>query len=702
MTLVEGDIYPCPGLGGKVGDTVRTGGGDPRTVSEIAGEIPTGLTYTAKHPIDGKVDVPLHWRKKKYWWFVPRENTEETWAAPTRPAWYWEVVGAAVSAYREPSGKEDLALVAAGITAVFGALGSVLHVSPVPRLLPDLGKRVVTVEREDIGLLARLSASLAEESTRAQLKPEDIRGLGGTGSAREKARERIRALGEGQLISDASFPAISLAHMVAVHRAAMADSGPDEENTEEWRLYRLTLKSGQHRLARRHLLTHELMHAHSSFGRGLQWRGREVDEVYTELVARMVTDTLTAAGMKLTGSKIAKDDTAQEQLAAAAQYNVFAAESVGAFQAAGGLRYQQNLWALTDIARREGVPAAVTAELNAYFLPDGTRPGEQPAAPQVLTVVCQDAGPGSQSSVQPAPTAGGGAGTRRAALYLPLGQDADYHLLVTGAHAVLIDCGCAHERRAGGLLKRLRATLKEVLPQGPDGRPRLDHVVLSGTAPRRYNLVSAATRDVTVGTVHHVSSACAFGAPQLGGGKGTGSSWLAGRRAQPLPPLSGGHSKPLLCVGAASIHALAGPVAESAGLPSASPGQAGSAGPASAVLLAALGGLRVLLTSDCGSSAVAAARQACEGPDFPGVFSAPAAMALVTGRPRAESLVRWPWTGQDRAAPAIRMLAGGSGAAGPAATPARVLAAARVTTARTPSDALVVVTPDDETTLGLF
>lgn len=602
---------------------------DERYVLGVTGSgLETKYQLTAERGVPPKLPLSVKWDQKNYW-FAPSAG-EEAWSPEGRPGWYWEIVAKAAEAASPQltPGLDDLAQLNIAVPSVFRALAEVLGVT-CPEVLPDLRGRVVPMSPEGISLLARLNSTLpAGRTWDDYLTLADIKDLGSGDAARERAaRAKIESLPKDVLFpgtDETPTPALSRARVVAVHRDIMTDRLPADVR------YQLTLSADRHGPARRHLLAHELMHAHSALGCGLQDVSTEVDEAYTEVLARLVTDTLTAVEAGVARPGLATDRQAQEKVATEAQYNVFVADSKGAEQAKGALRYQKNVWALVRPALTPARDAYVRAQMESYF--SGKTPGGSPVTASVVHVSTPGAG-----SAQPLPGRGG---LQQAPvhLYMPDDGAADYHLLVVPgppAHAVLIDCGCDDRARGGVVVAELRELFQRVLPTAPDGRRHLEAVVISRAVPRRYNMLTAATHELSVGAVHHTSPAQAYDALSLDGGI-PASEWLKEHDAREFPAAFSTLKRPLLTAGAAGVHVLG------AHLDGSARGHAGASG--SAVLLVTYGGLRLLLVSDADTAAAQSVEKILKGAGAPAVFTPPASLAVVTGRPTSEAGKRWPWT----------------------------------------------------------
>ncbi|AYV31124.1 hypothetical protein EES41_30795 [Streptomyces sp. ADI95-16] len=625
--LQNTEIHSCPGLGRQVDETLHRPN-DERYVLEVTGSgLETKYQLTTKRGVPPKLPLSVKWDQKNYW-YAPCKD-EEVWSPEGRPGWYWEIVAkAAVAASpRLTPGLDDLAQLDIAVPSVFRALAEVLGVT-CPEVLPDLRGRVVPMSPEGISLLARLNSTLpAGRTWDDYLTPADIKDLGSGDAARERAaRAKIEGLPKDVLFpgtDETPTPALSRARVVAVHRDIMTDRLPADVR------YQLTLSADRHGPARRHLIAHELMHAHSGLGCGLQDVSTEVDEAYTEVLARLVTDTLTAVETGVARPGLATDRQAQEKVATEAQYNVFVADSKGAEQAKGALRYQKNVWALVRSALTPARDPYVRAQVESYF--SGKTPAGSPVTASVVHVSTPGAGARPLS---------GRTGSRQAPvhLYMPDDGAVDYHLLVVPgppAHAVLVDCGCDDRSRGGAVVAELRALFQRVLPTAPDGRRHLDAVVISRSVPRRYNMLAAATQGLSVGMVHHTSPAPAYNAPSLEGGI-PASEWLKEHDAREFPAAFSTLKRPLLTAGAAAVHVLG------AHLDGSAHGQAGASG--SAVLLVTYGGVRLLLASDADTAAARSVEKILKGAGAPAVFTPPASLAVVTGRPSPEAGKWWPWT----------------------------------------------------------
>ncbi|MFF2076168.1 hypothetical protein ACFVXG_15575 [Kitasatospora sp. NPDC058162] len=624
----ETDVHSCPGLGRQVGDRLHRPN-DERYVVLVEGT-GSGTTYKLSPTAGGTSKLPpVKWDQKNSW-FAPPEGQEEVWSAAGRPGWYWEIVAkAAVTASSQLGpARGDLEQLGIVIPAVFQALAEVLGVER-PTAFTDLSDRIVPMPAEEIALLGRVNSILpAGKVWDDYLTLSDLRALGsGNPALVGPARQKIENLGPDMLLPPGPptpTPALSRAQAVAVHQDVMKDQPPADIN------YRLALVAARHPLARRHLLAHELMHAHSSLGYGFQDVSTHVDEAYTEVLGRLVTDALTAVEAGVATPALATDPAAQRTVAGSAQYNVFPADSREAEQAKGALRYQKNIWALARVdlspERKGGIPAQV----RDYFF--GRTPGGIPVVGSVLNVSTPGAGPvlplARRAASQQAPVY----------LYMPDEGPVDYHLLVVPgppAHAVLIDCGCDDRAQADAVVAELRETFQQVLPTAPDGRKQLGSVIISRAVPRRYNMLAAATRGLSVGAVYHASPAEAYNAPALGGGTKT-SEWLKAHGGQEFPAAFSTLRRPLLTAGAAGVYVLG------AHLDGSTRGPAGASG--SAVLLITYGGLRLILTSDADAAAAQAIENVLKGAGSPAVFTHPAALAVATGRPNVEAGRGWPWT----------------------------------------------------------
>ncbi|WP_329172733.1 hypothetical protein [Streptomyces sp. NBC_01477] len=625
--------------------------------------------------------LPVPWFRKSCW-FAPKEGEEEIWAGSARPEWYWQTVAAAVASYRKPTGSTDAELLAEGFRCVFLAVTAELKV-PAPAVLPDIAKRVHFFTEDGIGRVLRIDSVPPQGLSWESVLP--WRNFGQLAES-VKGEELLKSLEEcgitvHQGSSGTSYnPALSRARNVAVFKDIEKDTPPPDVK------YRLALEDGRHPLARRHLLAHELTHAHSGRACGLQAEDTAVDEAYTETLARMVTDTITAGQSGVSGADLT-DPAKRDALAEKVQYNVYCEASRATEQEKGALRYQKNIWGLVRVAfladadgRSLGVP--LTEQLARYLQPDA------PALPTVLEVVAQ--APGDSAVLSRA--APGSATSVPLELYLPDTDEADYHLLlVHGADAgrartVLVDGGCVGSADAEVQTKKLAEVLA-LLPKGSANRPVLDLVLITGDMPRRYNLLPAATKDIDIGAVHYAGAPGRDRAPLPPTG-GTICQWLTAHQARPFPAAFSSADRPFATLGPATLQVLGANLTA---------GGADAAG-GSALVLVSAGGLRLVLTSDADAAAARAADALCAVPGGPRLFTAPAALTVVTGRPDPDAARAWPWVAPAGAPLLLPVAATGDRPADPG-TPPRRTAAASLAPKAQPLSTVILQLP--ETTLTI-
>lgn len=237
------------------------------------------------------------------------------------------------------------------------------------------------------------------------------------------------------------------------------------------------------------------------------------------------------------------------------------------------------------------------------------------------------------SAVETIPSARTSVNQTAAFLYIPDAAGIDYHLLVVPGlptRAVLIDCGGDPGLNVGTAVTELRNILRDALTGN-----HLDSVVISRAVPRRYNLIAAATEGMTIGSVHHASSPSAYTAP-LQGGTSSFAEWLKTRKGYAFPSLYSNFKSPLLTLNGAQVYALG------AHLDGGDRNQAAGAS-GSAVLLISYGGIRVLLTSDANIAASHTLEALARVHSTPEIFSKPAEIVVVTGRPDPGAGRVWPW-----------------------------------------------------------
>ncbi|MFF8451133.1 hypothetical protein ACF06Q_26080 [Streptomyces leeuwenhoekii] len=655
-----------PGLGRATGQTLVTPldvPGNDLTITAVAED---GLTYTVERK-NGKALT----NDKRLWdqpnlWYAPAAGEEEVWEASGRPEWYWNTVIAAVASYQKPNAPTEMAQLQEGIKSVFAACRKALGV-PGPAILADLEARRHYVAEKGITRAAQISTILPEGVIWEKiLTPQDMKKVV---DEWDELRKTIQSHGVAvNTTSGSGYPAVSRGRAVLVVTDVEKDQHPTEEK------YRLSLKSDRHARARRHLLAHEFMHVHSYNGQGLQGENDDVDEAFTECLARMVTDTITASEEGISAKDLASSE-GRRKLVKAVQYNVFWRGDRQGQSADRSLRYQRNVWALVRVSRGGAPPDGKTLsdplkkQLHRYF--HGTGP-----SPAAIDVIVGAPGTSTSSVLSVADgdrrSSAEETGARKTqtvmGVYLPDTDDADYHLLVlpgSGSEpqrSLLVDCGCAPAADSTTIITRLRTVLK-TLPKGPGGRPVLDAVILSGDSLARTNLLPAVTRDVDVGAVHYAGQPHRHKAPLPGGG--TLGGWLDARKARPLPAAFSGPDRPFTTIGPARVYIL--------GANAAASGPAGNG--RCAVVLVAVGGLRWVLTSDVDAATARVTAAWCGVPAGPlsRLFTYPATVTVVSGRPDEAAARLWPWQ-PPAGAPVLLPLAAESRRPGPG-RPARRLAA---------------------------
>ncbi|WP_162889907.1 hypothetical protein [Streptomyces olivoreticuli] len=751
--LTLSDIASVPGLGREKGEKLARPN-DERYVRTSAKDFKGRRIYTLSKDNEGKNEVKLPanilWCQKNYW-YAPEEGHEEIWVGSARPEWYWETVATAVASYRKPGGSEDADLLTEGFRCVLLAVSAVLKVT-APEVLPGIADRVHFLAEDGIDRVLRIDSVLSAELNWDSVLPSSEFGQLGKQPEGETLLKRLRE--SGVVVHPSSGetshnPAVSRARSVAVFKEIKEDAPPESIT------YHLALKADRHPKARRHLLAHELTHAQSRRGCGLQAESTDVDEAYTETLARMVTDTITAVELGLSGSDL-KNTEKRNILAGEVQYNVYCEASRATEQEKGALRYQKNIWGLVKVSldadpTGKTLSAPLTEQLARYLEPDA------PALPVVLKVVAgepddlavrnqaevRDAKSvgGSSSGGAPQPdgsavrsvapslatgassqatgimdmrarspelstsdceTAGmeGAAGTSRRAtpqpvsleLFLPDTDEADYHLLqVHGtdggrARTALIDGGCVGAADAAVHAEKLAKVLAR-LPRGSTNRPVLDLVLLTGDVPRRYNLLPAVTRDLEIGAVHYAGAPGRDKAPLPLTGNSI-SQWLTAHNARPFPAAYSCPDRPFATLGPAALQVLG------ANLSASSTDSAGG----SAMVLVSAGGLRLVLTSDTDAAAAQTAAALCAVPTGPRLFTAPAALTVVSGRPDRDAARAWPWQAPV-GSPLLLPVAATSDRPTEPGTPARWTAVASVDPKAQPLATVILQLP--ETTLTI-
>ncbi|MFC0597624.1 hypothetical protein [Streptomyces palmae] len=634
-----------PGIGRKKGDVLDRGTfPDPkfkRYVQEASTFSEGKQNYKTSKDPQGK-DVPkfgstVSWDTKPYW-YVPVDGQEEVWVAEGRPEWYWSVVAQAVAGYRKPSTPDEVAMLTEGFRVVFAACSNSLGIT-APAVIPDMARRIRYLGETGLGRLLEIRpAQPAGIRLEDLVKPEEIGALDDEKKAKD-LRSKLEAGGvQFNPPPGTPNPAGSRARTVALIEDIRGDDPPTKVE------YQLTLRANNHAKARRHLLAHEFMHAHSRRGSGLQRGGDltvggdQVDEAYTEFLARMVTDTITAVERGLSADDLKEPKGGKrKELAEQVQYNVFCCESREADQAKGALRYQSNIWALvkaffTGDKSGSQPSALLKAELALYLERDaGPLPTE-------LDVVVGDPGVARTARADGGEEAprGGRAEPKplRLELYLPGDHDTDYHLLLIPdtaggrTRSVLIDGGCSGgPATAKTQQKRLRALLDRLPVSG--GSRVLDQVIITSGAARRFNLLPAVTKGMKIQSVHYAGPLTGSKAPVHGGG--VISTWLTASGACAFPAGLSQPDQPFAVLGPAALYVLGANLgADSTG--------------GSAVLMVALGRLRLVLTSDASAAAARTVAALCTTTANARIFGSPADITVITGRPDRHAAGQWPWS----------------------------------------------------------